>query len=153
MIVVDTNLLIYAINQDSPDHAACKRWLENQLSSAHVGLPWLVVTGFVRITTNPRVLERPLSVERALAYVEEWLALPNVIVAEPGQQHWSVLSRLLLRAGAAGNLTSDAHLAAIAIEHAALLCSADNDFKRFQGVQHFNPLDEDHVREPQLSYA
>ncbi|MDA0791308.1 MAG: PIN domain-containing protein, partial [Proteobacteria bacterium] len=85
--------------------------------------------------------------------VDQWLAIPHVTPMNPGDGHWQTLGRLLLRAGTAGNLTNDAHLAAIAIDNACVICSADNDFKRFQGVQHFNPLaDEDAVREPMLSY-
>jgi len=153
VIVIDTNLLIYAVNPDAPDHEIVKPWIERQFSSARVGLPWLVLTGFLRVTTNPRALERPLPVDQAIGYVNQWLYLPNVQIVEPGDDHWAILSRLLHRSGTGGNLTSDAHLAAIAIERGALLCSADNDFRRFQGVQHFNPLDESGVREPMLEYA
>lgn len=154
MIVIDTNLLIYAINLDSPMYDSASTWLDRQLSGrVDVGLPWLVIVAFLRLTTSQRVFESPLSVEGAIRYVSGWLDLPNVTPLNPGNNHYSILSRLLLRSGTGGNLTSDAHLAAIAVEHGALLCSADNDFKRFQGVQYFNPLEEDGVREPLLIYS
>ena len=154
MILIDTNILIYAINRDSPMHEPAQSWLNKQLSAGtRIGLPWLVIVAFVRLTTNHRVFPNPLSAEDAIQAVDEWLAIPHVSPLNPGDDHWQALSRLLLRVGTAGNLTNDAHLAAIAIDNACVICSADNDFKRFQGVQHFNPIaDEDAVHEPMLSY-
>ena len=154
MILIDTNILIYAINRDSPMHELALTWLNKQLSAGtRIGLPWLVITAFVRLTTNHRVFPNPLAAEDAIRTVDEWLAIPHVSTLNPGDGHWQTLSRLLLRVGTAGNLTTDAHLAAIAIDNACVICSADSDFKRFQGVQHFNPIaDEDSVHEPMLSY-
>jgi len=141
MILVDANILIYAVNRDAPPHLAARAWWEEVLSgTTPVGLPWLVLLAFVRLSTHARVLRSPTAVERALGYVNEWLAQPYVTPLNPGEKHWLILSRLLADSGAAGNLTSDAHIAAIAIEHGCVVCSADNDFKRFEGIRHINPL-------------
>jgi uncharacterized protein len=141
MILVDANLLIYAIDRDSPHHASARRWLEDVLSgSATVGLTWGVILAFLRLTTRPGILRRPMSVETALDFVDEWLSLPAVEAVVPGDRHWPVFRNLLQAAGTAGNLTSDAHLAAIAIERGATVFSTDNDFGRFPGLRHENPL-------------
>jgi len=141
VILVDANLLIYAVDADSPRHRAARRWLEETLSSsALVGLPWAVLLAFLRVTTRAGVLRKPLRPERALAYVDSWLAQPFVTAVGPGPGHWAVLRNLLRTTGLAGNLTSDAHLAALAIERGAALCSTDHDFRRFPGVEHVDPL-------------
>lgn len=141
MILVDANLLIYAVNRDAAQHAAARAWWEEVLSgTTPVGLPWLVLLAFLRLSTNGRVVHSPASTDQALDYVREWLAQPYVTPLNPGESHWLILSRLLVDSGAAGNLTSDAHIAAIAIEHGYVVYSADNDFKRFQGIRHVNPL-------------
>ena len=142
MILVDANLLVYAIDSDSPHHAAARRWLEGVLSSAQpVGLAWIVVLAFLRITTRPGVLVRALTLERALRYIDEWLAQPYVTALGPGEHHWQILRNLLRTSGTAGNLVSDAHLAAIALEHGCPVYSTDHDFKRFSGIEHVNPLE------------
>lgn len=141
MILVDANLLIYAIDADSPHHARAKRWLEEALSgTSPVGLPWIVVLAFLRITTRAGLLRNPLPAAEALAYVDSWFGQPNVTAVAPGDHHWAILGNLLRASGTAGNLTTDAHLAALALEHGAAIASADNDFKRFAGVTHVNPL-------------
>ncbi len=141
MILVDANLLIYAINEDSPYHERARPWLEQVLSRDEwVGLNPLVVLAFLRITTRHGIFARPLSCEQAIGYCDSWLDLPNVRLVSAGPNHWSVFRNLLLAAGAAGNLTSDAHLAAVAIELGCTLYSADNDFRRFPGLIHVNPL-------------
>ncbi len=141
MILLDANLLIYAIDSDSPHHAKSRRWLEETLSGdMAVGLPWIVVLAFVRITTRAGIMSRPLSPEQAIGFVDGWLAQPYVALVGPGENHWPVLRNLLLATGTAGNLTSDAHLAALAIEHGCEIASADNDFLRFPGVTLVNPL-------------
>jgi toxin-antitoxin system PIN domain toxin len=137
----DINLLIYAIDEGSPRHRPAQLWLEQALSGTEeVCFAWLALLGFVRISTNPAALERPLSVDEAFEYVEEWLDAPVATVLHPGREHAAVLRRLLKPLGTAGNLTSDAHLAALAIEHGAELCSCDNDFSRFTGVRWRDPL-------------
>lgn len=141
MIVVDANLLIYAIDSDSPHHARARPWLERTLSgTVPVGLPWIVILAFVRLTTRPGILYRPLPLANAIAYVDSWLEQPSVEIVAPGEHHWQIFSRLLEATGTAGNLTSDAHIAALALERGAGICSADHDFVRFLGVNHVNPL-------------
>lgn len=141
MKVPDTNLLLYAIDEGSPHHEAARSWLEQTLSGSEaVGFAWLVLLGFVRISTNPLLLEHPLSPAEALDYVDEWLAPPVASIVEPAREHATVLRRLLEAAGTAGNLTSDAHLAALAIEHGAELESRDADFSRFEGLRWRDPL-------------
>lgn len=141
MIIVDVNLLIYAVNADAPFHAKARSWLEAVISGAEtVGLPWTVLLAFLRLTTRRGLFEKPLSVETAFAVVDEWLQQPAVIVVEPTARHLRTLRELLVPLGTGGNLTADAHLAALAIEHGAQLCSTDNDFSRFAGVRWRNPL-------------
>ena len=141
MIILDANLLIYAVDADSPNNSAARRWLEKTLASTtEVGLAWTVLLAFIRITTHPAIVRKPLGPEAALAYVDEWLAQPFVRTVVPGKRHWAILKALLEATGSAGNLTSDAHLAALALEHDSTVCSTDNDFKRFPGIKHINPL-------------
>jgi toxin-antitoxin system PIN domain toxin len=141
MIVVDVNLLIYAVNQDAPFHRNAKAWLEAALSGTEtVGLPWSVLLAFVRLTTRPGVFRKPLAVEATLDLVDKWLAQPGVTAPEPTTRHMRILRDLLLPLGTGGNLTSDAHLATLAIEHGAELCSSDNDFARFPRLRWRNPL-------------
>lgn len=141
MILVDANLLIYAVDQDSPHHAKARPWLEETLSgTTETGLAWIVVLAFLRITTHPRIMQRPMAVETAVGYVSSWLNQPFVSFVRPGEQHWPVFRNLVNTTGTAGNLTSDAHLAALALEHGCDLYSADYDFRRFPGIRHVNPL-------------
>ena len=140
MKLVDTNLLIYAVYQSYPQHAAAKRFLEAAFSADEiVALPWAVIMGFLRISTNRRANRNPADVKTACAAVESWLAHPNVVALEPGPEHWRLMRELLEQAGTAGNLTNDAHLAAMAIENGAELCSADNDFARFPRLKWTDP--------------
>lgn len=141
MILVDVNLLLYAVNSDLPQHAKARAWWEGVLSGDQdVGLPWVVILAFLRITTSPRVFMRPLSIEQACAYIEEWLALPVVRPIVPGTGHWAVFFNLLAQCGAGGNLTTDAHIAALALEQGYTVYSTDHDFGRFRGLRHINPL-------------
>ncbi|HXV05033.1 MAG TPA: type II toxin-antitoxin system VapC family toxin [Solirubrobacterales bacterium] len=141
MKLPDINLLLYAVNEGSPAHRLAKPWLEQALSGTEeVGFAWLALLGFIRISTNPAVLERPLSSSEAMDYVEEWLDSPVSTVLHPTERHADVLRDLLEPIGTARNLTSDAHLAALAIEHGAELCSHDPDFSRFAGVRWHDPL-------------
>ncbi|MGD9138500.1 MAG: type II toxin-antitoxin system VapC family toxin [Desulfobacterales bacterium] len=141
MKVVDINLLIYAINKDTPHHSKAKKWLENSLSSDEpFGFAWIVILGFLRIVTNGRIMPMPLPAEVALATVDEWLQQPPSVTIAPSHQHWNIFKELLMPLGTAANLTSDAHLAALAIEHGARLYSTDNDFSRFQSLRWTNPI-------------
>lgn len=141
MIAVDVNLLIYAVNQDAPFHQRAKSWLEATVRATEtVGLPWTVLLAFLRLTTRAGLFQRPLSVETAFDLVDAWLQQPSVIVLDPTAHHLHILRDLILPLGTGGNLTSDAHLAALAIEHGAELCSADGDFARFPRLRWRNPL-------------
>lgn len=132
MKVVDTNVLIYAVNAGSVHHEACRSWLVEALGGPEgVGLPWVSLLGFIRISTNPRVFERPLSSAQATGLVQTWLAQPCAVPLEPTARHAGVLAGLLGQAGTAGNLTTDAHIAALALEHDAEVVTMDRDFARF----------------------
>ena len=141
MKLVDVNVLLYSVNEEAHRHARVRRWWERALSGDEsIGLPWLVLSGFLRLSTHPRVFPEPLPVDTALNKVDEWLSARPVaaITEKPG--HWLVLRRLLSDAGTAGNLTADMHLAALAITHDAALVSCDGDFARFDGLRWENPL-------------
>lgn len=141
MILPDINLLIHAYNSESPQHAAAKAWWEEQLNGVKpVGLAWVALLGFIRIVTHPAVLARPLPVRAACGHVRSWLDRPQAAVVQPGDRHADILFGLLESVGSAGNLTTDAHLAALAIEHQAELTSTDADFARFPGLRWSNPL-------------
>lgn len=141
MKLLDTNLLIYATDDTSPHHSVVRSWLEGQLSGTEtVGFAWNALLGFLRLTTSARVFDSPLTIDDALDHVDAWLAQPVAAVLEPTRRHSAVMRDLLGPLGTAGNLTSDAHLAALAIEHGADLCSTDGDFQRFAGITLINPL-------------
>lgn len=141
MKLVDLNLLLYAVDTAAGPHERARAWLEETLSGTEaVGFAWVVLLGFARIATNPRIYEQPLAVDEALDLIDAWLAQPVSTVVEPTRRHAVVLRELLGPFGAGGNLVSDAHLAALAIEHGAELCSRDNDFARFGGVRWVDPL-------------
>jgi toxin-antitoxin system PIN domain toxin len=141
LIVPDLNLLLYAHNAAAPLHGPARKWWDAALSDdTPVGLTWAVAMGFIRLVTHPSVLERPLSPHDALDRVDSWFERDNVLVLEPGPQHLSIVRRLFASTGVAGSLTTDTHLAAIAIEHRAELHSNDRDFERFPGLRLRNPL-------------
>jgi uncharacterized protein len=139
--LVDLNLLLYAIDEEAPAHEAARAWLEEVLSGTEeVGLAWAVLLGFVRLATNPAVFEAPLGVDDALDIVAGWLEQPVTTLVQPSERHVQSLRDLLAPLGTAGNLTADAQLAALAIEHGAELCSRDADFSRFPGLRWRDPL-------------
>lgn len=143
MKLLDLNLLLYAVNEDAHLHARARDSLKETLSAGgSVALPWIVILGFLRIATSGRVFPDPLEPDAALGIVDGWLERPNVIALSAGRDHWRLLRALIDEAGTAGNLTSDAHLAALAIEHGAELCSTDADFARFRGLRWRNPLQD-----------
>ena len=142
MIVPDVNLLLYAHDRLALRHMEARKWWESAMNGADsVGLAWVAVLGFVRISTNPRILENPLDVGGACTRVRHWLNRPQAVIIHPGARHADILFSLLESAGVAGNLTTDAHLAALAIEHGAELHSTDADMARFPGLKWTNPLD------------
>jgi uncharacterized protein len=139
--LLDLNILLYAINSEGPNHRPAKAWIEETLGDVEtVVIPWVVVLGFLRLSTSRHVFPRPLTPEQATAVVDSWLGRPNVVALSPGRDHWRVLKTLIAGTGTAGNLTTDTHLAALAIEHGCQLCSTDADFGRFPQVDWVNPL-------------
>lgn len=141
MRLLDVNLLLYALDETAPRHPVARAWVEGALSGAQtVGLPWIVLLAFLRLSTRGAVFADPLSPEEALDIVDGWLAQPAVTIVHPGRRHAAILRELLVDAGTAGNLVTDAHLAALAIEHGAELCSSDADFSRFAGLRWLDPL-------------
>jgi toxin-antitoxin system PIN domain toxin len=142
MRLPDVNLLVYAYDDASTHHRRAKPWLEGLLSGAEpIGFAWLVLLGFVRITTRPLLTSSPFTSDEAFDLVEGWLSQPNAVVLHPTDRHAAILRGLLEPLGTAANLTNDAHLAALAIEHGGEVCSADTDFARFKGLRWTNPLD------------
>ena len=141
MIVPDINLLLYAVVDGFPEHERARAWWEEALTGdEEVAIPAPVLFGFLRLITNRRVLDRPLDVESALAHVESWLERPNVRFLLPGPRHLELAFGLLHALGTAANLTTDAQIAAVAIENQADLHSNDTDFGRFEGLRWVNPL-------------
>lgn len=141
MIVPDLNLLVHTYNSDSPRHAPALEWWEGLMSQpGPVGLAWAVALGFVRISTHPAILANPMPAGVACAHVRSWLAQPQVMLLDPGARHAELVFGFLEELGSAGNLTTDAHLAALAIEHQAELHTTDADFARFSGLKWRNPL-------------
>ncbi|OGQ91073.1 MAG: twitching motility protein PilT [Deltaproteobacteria bacterium RIFOXYA12_FULL_58_15] len=142
MILVDANLLLYAYDGSSPFHERARNWWQDQLSKPDpVRLAWSTIIAFIRIGTHPRVYEQPLQIDEAVAQVESWLERPMVDTLEPSTRHWAILSQLINTSQASGNLVTDAHLAALAIEHGATLCSSDRDFSRFDQLDWNNPME------------
>lgn len=142
MILPDVNLLVYAYNSEATLHKEAVLWWEDLLNGTEsVAIPWAVSCGFVRIMTHPRVLETPMKPEAATDVVRSWFDVPVVSAVSPGRRHLDLLRTLFMSLGVGGNLVTDAHLAAIAIELQAELHSNDTDFSRFPGLNWRNPLD------------
>ena len=141
MILIDANLLIYAHVNNLPQHFTAKGWLDECLNApAPVGLPWPSLLGFLRIVTNPRIFERPESIKDAWKQVKEWLECPSAWIPRPAERHVEILEGLIVDLNITANLVPDAHLAALAIEHGLILCSADGDFGRFPDLKWQNPI-------------
>jgi toxin-antitoxin system PIN domain toxin len=141
VILIDANLLIYAHISSFAQHEWAREWLDERLNgSASVGFPWPSVLAFLRIVSNPRVFERPEPIADAWLQAQAWLACETAWVPTPGERHAELLGALLRSPGVHGNLVTDAHLAALAMEHGLILCSTDGDFARFSGLRWTNPL-------------
>ena len=141
MKLIDVNLLLYAINKDAPLHSEARGWLEKALSGTEtVGFAWIVLLAFLRLSTRAAVFDRPLRPSQSLDLIDSWLGQPCAAVIHPGDRHARILRDLIAPLGTAANLVSDAHLAALALEQGAELCSCDGDFSRFPGLRWQNPL-------------
>ena len=141
MIIPDVNLLVYAHNRAAAGHERARAWWEDLVDREQpIGLAWAVMLGFVRLVTHPSVLVRPLAPVAALGLVRRWLDQESVRIVEPGPRHMDLLRALFQSTGVAGSLTTDTHLAALAIEHQAELHSNDADFARFPGLRWRNPI-------------
>ena len=141
MILIDVNLLLYAYDSASAEHDRAAAWLVRGFSSsAIVGFSWHTILSFLRISTSPKMIVRPLEPEEATSIVSDWLSRPNVSIVNPTERHWQVFNNLLPRSRARGSLIMDAHLATLAIEHGAILCTSDRDFARFPGLKVEYPL-------------
>jgi len=141
LILVDANILLYAEDSLQSRHQQARAWWDGQLSGTGVVcLCWTVLSAFIRIGTNPRVFEHPLSLEQALARVQSWLDQPCTRVVRPTERHWTVFKQVLTDGQAVANLVTDAHLATLAIEHGCELASTDSDFARFPKLKWRNPL-------------
>ncbi len=141
MILVDANILLYAEDSQHPLNQKARIWWDSQLSGTlPVCLCWTVLSAYIRIGTNPRVFEYPLSLEQAVARVQSWIDQPCVRIIRPTETHWTVFKQLLTEYQASANLVTDAHLAALAIEHGCTLVSTDSDFARFKKLKWINPF-------------
>lgn len=141
MKLLDVNLLIYAVDESSAHFSRAHPWVQGVLGGREtVGLPWAVLLAFLRLTTKPQLMTSPLTAADALGFIDGWLARPNTVVIHPTERHAAVLRELLTQLGTGGNLVTDAHLAALAIEHGAELNSCDADFSRFPGLRWRDPL-------------
>ncbi len=140
MILVDANVLLYAVNEDSHHHRAARAWLDDALSGGRtVAFTWIVIVAFVRLATRDGLFPKPLAVEAALDQVDDWLGAYPAVILSPGSAHARILRELLSDSGTAGNLVNDAHLAALAIEHRCSIASFDRDFERFTGIERIEP--------------
>lgn len=141
MILVDVNLLIYAEDSFSQYNTAARKWWDLQLSGEEpVCLCWPVIKGFIRVGTNPRASRQPLTLNEAVERVQSWFGQPCVKIIQPTENHWTIFQQMLRAGNAAANLVSDAHLAALAVEHNCILNSTDSDFARFRGLKWKNPI-------------
>jgi len=135
------NVLVYAFRDAVPDHARYRDWLAAAVASDEpFGISELVLSGFMRVTTHPRIFSPPTPIERAVEFVHALKAQPNAVVVSPGLRHWEIFERMCIAAGARGNLVADAYLAALAIESGSEWITTDRDFSRFPGLRWRYPL-------------
>lgn len=141
MKLLDANILLYAYDRGSPHHTACRAWFEAALNAEEtVALPWQTILAFVRIATNPKAIQRPLTGSVACAIAESWLLRPNVTALAPGERFWEIFRGQVIEAQINGPLATDTALAALALENGAVLCSTDRDFRRFKDLRVLDPL-------------
>jgi uncharacterized protein len=141
MVLPDVNVLVYAHREDTPHHTACRDWLERLINGeASYGVSELVLSGFMRVATHPKVFTKPSTLEDAMAFAEQVRERPNCVPVSPGRRHWDIFCSLCTEAGARGNLVPDAYLAAMAIESGCEWITTDRDFSRFKGLRWRHPL-------------
>jgi len=141
MILVDTNILLYAEDKLSPYHEEARLWWDTQLSGESlVCLCWPVIIAFIRLSTNRRVFRHPLIIKQAVQRVESWMNQPCIRIIFPTESHWQIVKSMLQEGQATANLVPDGHLAALAVEHGCELNSTDSDFSRFPKLKWKNPL-------------
>jgi len=141
VIILDANILVYAYDSASPQHAKARAWIERTFSETElVGLPWQSVSAFLRITTNPRLPGERFTLDEAVSIVDQWLGQPMVRLLSPGDDHWVFFRRLIREGQVIGAMMSDAHVAALTIEHGGVLHTTDRDFARFPGLRWTNPM-------------
>lgn len=149
MILVDANLLLYAVDSQGPQHGPARDWWDARLSGSDpVRLCWPVLGAFIRIGTNPRAFLQPLSLDDAIKRVQGWLDQPCVRLVQPTERHWGIFQKMLVGGQARANLVTDAHLAALAVEHGCVLMSTDADFSRFPGLKWKNPIETAGTKTP-----
>jgi len=142
MILLDANILLYSYNTSFERHKAARSWLESAFTRHEpIRLSWTTIVGFVRISTNPRAFEHPLSTGEACSAVSSWLSWPSVGILDPGERHWSILSDILSEHQLRGPIVTDAHSAALALEHGATLCTTNGDFARVEALKLLNPFE------------
>lgn len=141
MILVDSNILIYAYNNNSREHESARKWLGDSLTGAEsICFTWITLMSFIRVSTNKKLFVKPYSASEAFSVVEHWLSAPNSVLISPGSEHLALSKKLAIDSKAYGPDLTDVHLAAIAIENDAKFATTDDDFKKFKGLNYFNPL-------------
>ena len=141
MILVDASVLLYAHSTTSPHHEKASRWIKNALARHEdIGLAWVTITAFLRLATNPAAYEQPLSMREAVVIMDGYLSCSNVYAITPGPGHWALFTKTCEQGQVTSRLITDAHLATLALELGAALCSSDRDFTRFPGLRIINPL-------------
>lgn len=141
MLLADVNVLVYAHREDAPQHAGCRDWLETLVNGPEsFGFSELVLSGFLRVVTHPKVFIRPSPLADALTFAEQLRSRPNGVAVAPGARHWAIFQSLCVDAGTKGNLVADAYLAAMAIEVGCEWITTDRDFSRFKGLRWRHPL-------------
>jgi uncharacterized protein len=142
LILVDANLLLYAYDASAENQRIAQEWLESVFEGSEpIGLAWVTLLAFLRIGTNPRAFVHPFSIGEAVGVVSDWISQPQAVLVNPGERHWEILRDLIPASQARGPLVMDAHLAAMAIENGATLCTSDRDFARFRGLKVEYPLE------------
>jgi hypothetical protein len=143
VLLIDVNVLVYAHRADAPNHPRYRKWVESVINAdAAYGMSDLILGGFIRIVTHPRVFREPSPLEKAFAFAAEVRDRPNCVLIRPSERHWEIFERLCRESGAKGNLISDAFFAALAIESGSIWITTDRDYSRFRGLQWRHPLEE-----------